>query len=255
MYPNVTFLSLDLYAWFLVLGAVAAIVIARVLADKKQIPAKLQNICYLIAALSIVSGYGFAVLFQAVYNFCSRGVFEINRETGATFYGGLIGGGAVFLVLYFTLVKKLCGNTVTEQLNSVTGIAACAVTLGHSIGRIGCLMAGCCYGIETDSWIGIYLPAIDARVIPTQLIEAVFLFLLFLALCVLLFRTKINGFAVYLVAYGVFRFTIEFWRGDDRGSFLGAFLSPSQIWSIVFILTGIVLLVWQAVKRNRQALR
>ena len=46
--------------------------------------------------------------------------------------------------------------------------------------------------------------------------------------------------SLYLVAYGVFRFLIEFIRGDDRGKFIGA-LSPSQFWSIGMVVLGIAL--------------
>lgn len=250
MFPEVTFLQLTLYDWLVLLGVVAALVVFRVFADRKRIPAKLQNACLIIGCVAIFLGYGFAVLFQAAYDFTKRGEFVINMNTGSTFYGGLIGGAAVFLVLYFTVAKKICGSLVTEHWNSVSGVAACAITIGHAIGRIGCLMAGCCYGKESP--YGIYLPAVGAKVIPTQLIESIFLFLLFLALCAVLFRTKLNGLSLYLVAYGIFRFVIEFWRADDRGASIIPALSPSQVWSVVLFLIGVASFVVISVRARRK---
>ncbi len=252
MFPEVRFLQLDLYTWLSVAGIIAALVIFRVYSDKKQVPAKLQNVCLVLILASIAIGYGFAILFQAVYDFTKSGKFVIDTQTGMTFYGGLIGGSAVFLILYFTVAKKVCGGEIFRHLNSVSGVAACAISLGHSLGRIGCLMAGCCYGRETDSWIGIYLPAVGAKVIPTQLIESIFLLLLFFALTALLFRTRINGFSVYLIAYGIFRFVIEFFRADDRGGSVIPWLSPSQVWSVILFAVGTAVLVTLLVRDARR---
>ena len=250
MLPDVKFLGLYLYDWAITLGVVAALIIFRIYADKKHISARLQNFCYLSGIASVILGYGCAVLFQAVYDFVSSGEFHLNSSTGATFYGGLIGGASVFLLLYFTLGRKLCGQEIFENFRSVCGCASCGIVFAHAIGRIGCLMAGCCYGMETNSIFGMYLPAIGKTVIPTQLYESVFLFLLFGVLTTVFFKTKLNCLYIYMIAYGVFRFLIEFLRADDRGAFIPS-LSPSQAWSIILFLSGIGLLVWDAL-RNRK---
>ena len=114
MFPEVRFLQLDLYAWLSVIGIVAALVVFRIYSDKKQISAKLQNICLALILVSVAVGYGFAVLFQALYDFTKSGEFVINTQTGMTFYGGLIGGGAVFLALYFTVERNFGGGGVRD---------------------------------------------------------------------------------------------------------------------------------------------
>lgn len=252
MFPDVTFLQLDLYAWCLVIGVIAALVVARVYADKRGVAPKMLNLCILSATLAIVAGYGFAILFQAVYNATENGKFSLETDTGKTFYGGLIGGAAVFFLLYFTLVRKFCPQDVKKEFGNALGIGACSVAIAHAIGRMGCFFNGCCYGKETDSWIGIYFESIHRTVIPTQLIEAIFLFLLFALLSFLLFRTKINPMYVYLVLYGVFRFVIEFWRDDERGASFIPALSPSQVVSLVCVLLGGALLVYDFVRSRRQ---
>ncbi len=251
MFPDVYFLGLDLYYWCLLLGIVAAFVVARIYADRLQVPVKLQNLVFIVAFFAIFLGYGSAVLFQAVYDFVETGSFVLGKNTGATFYGGLLGGAAVFLIGYLLVGKKLLGSLPLTHVREVTGFAACSVAIAHAIGRVGCLMVGCCYGVPSDGPFAIYQPAVGAKVVPTQLIEAVFLFLLFIALTVLLFKTKISCLGVYLSVYGVFRFILEFWRGDDRGAFIGA-LSPSQFWAIALFLAGVAVILLFALKEKKK---
>ena len=67
-----------------------------------------------------------------------------------------------------------------------------------------------------------------------------FLIALGLIMALLYFRFKFNyNFAVYAIAYGIWRFLLEFIRADDRGQFIGSALTPSQIWSIVMVLIGV----------------
>ena len=80
--------------------------------------------------------------------------------------------------------------------------------------------------------------------IPTQLYEALFLFALFAVLSVLYFKRSNILMQIYLIAYGVWRIIIEFFRDDHVGVLVkGSILTPSQWQSIVFILVGIALLV------------
>lgn len=251
MFPDVKFLTLTLYEWCFLIGVLAALVVARVYADKLKISAKLQNFGIISAVVSILAGYGFAILFQAVYDFIETGTYTFDQTTGVTFYGGLIGGAAVFLLLWFTLVRKFCGKEAIDLFPKALGIGACSIAIAHSIGRVGCLMAGCCHGAVTDSWIGIWHPHLQAKVVPTQLLEAIFLLELFFLLTWLLFRTKVNGIAVYMVAYGVFRFVIEFERADPRGALIPG-LSPSQVWSIVLFVIGAAYLIAAHIVRKKR---
>ena len=110
-----------------------------------------------------------------------------------------------------------------------------AFPLFHGFGRIGCFMAGCCYGVKLATpaeLFGIF--TLDR--LPVQLIEAGFEFLLF---AVLLFcekkQAKTDTLQIYLITYAIFRFCIEFFRGDAiRGIFLG--FSTAQ-WVSLAIIT------------------
>ena len=102
MYPyDILFDGFNLYVLFITLGVIAALVVFRILADKNKFPAGLQNLVLIGAVISVVVGYCFAVLFQGVYNAFETGKFVINGNTGATFYGGLIGGAGTMLLIFF----------------------------------------------------------------------------------------------------------------------------------------------------------
>jgi phosphatidylglycerol:prolipoprotein diacylglycerol transferase len=117
-----------------------------------------------------------------------------------------------------------------------------AVILPFSIatGRIGCLMAGCCLGIESDGPLAMRA-ADDVLRVPAPLLEIVFHVLAGVVLLQLLRRGALRGrlFALYLVGYGGFRFGSEFWRVTEK-AFAG--LSAYQWMALAMIVAGAVAL-------------
>ena len=250
MYPHPLFLNVTLYEIFLTLGILAAFFLADQMAIKSGFSVRLQRFFIVAIPLTIVLGFGGAVLFQAFYNFMDTGVFVINSGTGMTFYGGLVFGILAFLLIWFVGGKLFFkeGENV-KKFGAVADIAACVVPLAHGLGRFGCFFAGCCHGSETDAWYGVNMltEAGWKKVVPVQLFEAVFLLALSAALLWLFFSAKKeNGkirrfplLPVYAVVYGIWRFFIEYARADDRGATVVSFLSPSQLIAIVLIAAGI----------------
>jgi phosphatidylglycerol---prolipoprotein diacylglyceryl transferase len=167
-------------------------------------------------------------------------------RSGGVFYGGLI--AAVTVALLYLRKHKL-------PLWTTTDVFAPGIALGHVVGRLGCLMAGCCFGRPTSvPWaITFRDPAAFANVgtplgvplHPTQLYEAgaEALILVFL----LAFERRGRPFPgrtfwSYLLLYGVSRFIIEFYRGDNRGLVFDV-LSTSQFVSVMLVPLAIVMLV------------
>lgn len=196
------------------------------------------------------TGFGLfsAMLFQSVYNYIADpdAGFKLG---GMTFIGGLIGGVVSFLAvwnLYMYVVRprtkiKWLNAEMNATLTDALPFIPIAITIAHAFGRFGCFWAGCCYGLKTDAWYGLPCAASHSgNYIPTQLFEMFFLIALGVAMAILYFKFKFNyNFAVYAIAYGIWRFIIEYIRADERGQFLGTALSPSQFWSIVMVLLGV----------------
>ena len=167
-------------------------------------------------------------------------------RSGGVFYGGLI--AAVVVALLYLRRHKL-------PLWTTTDVFAPGIALGHVVGRLGCLMAGCCFGRPTSvPWaVTFHNPAAAANVgtplgvalHPTQLYEAgaEALILAFL----LAFERRGRPFPgrtfwSYMLLYGVSRFIIEFYRGDSRGMVFDV-LSTSQFLSVILVPLSIAMLV------------
>ena len=207
------------------------------------------------------TGFGIfsAMLFQATYNYIANPSRGFILGDSMTFIGGLIGGVVSFLSVYWLYIYvvapktkvKLLQNNMNATLTDALPFIPIGIAIAHSFGRLGCFFGGCCYGIKTDSWIGMYCAKdynpltgsvfMGDKVLPTQLFECIFLALLAAAMLILYFKFKFNyNFGVYAVAYGIWRFIIEYFRADARGVLIpGVPLYPSQIWSIVMVLLGI----------------
>jgi phosphatidylglycerol:prolipoprotein diacylglycerol transferase len=166
-------------------------------------------------------------------------------RSGGVFYGGLI--AAVAVALWYLRRHRMPMWTVTD-------VFAPGIALGHVIGRMGCLFAGCCFGRETDvPWaITFHNPyaaenvgtPLNVPLHPTQLYEAG----AELLILVLLLTTEKKGrpfpgrtFWGYMFLYGVSRFIIEFYRGDTRGT-VGMF-STSQFLSLIIVPLSIIMLI------------
>ncbi|MDD3382577.1 MAG: prolipoprotein diacylglyceryl transferase [Bacilli bacterium] len=190
------------------------------------------NQILVVLVLSLILAYVGAVLFDLIFHFIETGEFKLY---GLTFFGGLFFGVIAFVVLSKFMLKEE-KNNVLNLLNIFT----LPLLIAHAIGRLGCFMAGCCYGVTTTSFLGVHFPHLEegVKVLPTQLFEMVFLIGLFI---VLKYIVKKKEFMIYAISYGAFRFLIEFLRGDDRGSFI--IISPSQFLSIILIVFGIVLII------------
>lgn len=250
MYPYNIIGNIDLYDFLLALGVVVAIIVFRIVSDKTKVGARLFNFTLICALCAIVAGLGFSVLFQAFYNIEERGAFIIDKQTGATFAGGLIGGALTFIAVYFIFGKK-ADEDYKNQFGKIADCAACAIPAGHAIGRIGCLMDGCCYGRPTESFIGIYMHNLGRKVVPTQLFEAIFLALLASVLLCLIIKKSAPTMAIYLISYGVWRFAIEFFRDDYRGTSLIPFLTPSQLVAVLMFIIGAALLAWRLLMKKK----
>ncbi len=169
-------------------------------------------------------------------------IFKI-WEGGLVFYGGLLACMAVA-----TVYAHKQGWT----LRKAGDLLMPSVALGHAVGRLGCLMAGCCYGRPAghEAWWTLVFPATELGLapagiplIPSQLMESLAELCLFGVLVLIRRRKKFEGqvFLSYLILYAVVRSILEMFRGDKvRGFLIPDLLSTSQFISLLVILFCIV---------------
>jgi len=171
-------------------------------------------------------------------------IFSLARS-GGVFYGGLI--AAVLVSFWYMRRQKM-------PLWLTCDVFAPGIALGHAIGRVGCLFAGCCYGRPTtlpwgiqfsDSFAASYVGTpLGVHLHPTQLYEAGAELLILVVLLVSERRGRPYAgrtFWIYGLLYGLSRFVVEFFRGDERGGLLG--VSTSQVISLILVPLSVILLV------------
>lgn len=227
----------DTYSLMMLLGVIVCFILLNIYGKKRKLEEKYVYDIMLCGCVSIAIGLGSAALFQIIFDLLKD---SANIRFGAmTFYGGLIGGVIAFIVIFKYWLKKFYPNS---SLNDILPIAPACITVAHGFGRIGCFMAGCCYGKETSSILGVTFPGMTHSVYPTQLFEAIFLLILAVILFILAYKKFFKyNMCIYLLSYGIFRFMLEFLRGDNRGVTL--LLSPSQWISIIAIIISIILFI------------
>ena len=245
-------ISIYMYGICIAVGILACMIVFYFYTKKKNMDSDLQDFIFVVAIVSIAAGFLFAKLFQAFYNYLETGTFDFDRA-GITVMSGVMGGAGVFLALYFGFgvfaFKGKKKGLHIKQFNKVFCVAPCCITIAHAFGRIGCLMAGCCHGkyLGREYVVGGILMK-HGYYVPTQLYEALFLFALFAVLSVLYFKNYNFTMHVYLIAYGVWRMFIEFFRDDARGAVVLG-LYPSQWTSIIFIILGVALFVFYKIRK------
>lgn len=229
------------YGLMIALGFLACVVMAMYRAKKY----KLESEAILdIALFGIIAGFVGSKLLYIIVEFPSflKNPMQVLGSEGFVVYGGIMAG--VLAGVIYCRVKKLAFFKYFD-------LAAPSIALAQGFGRIGCFLAGCCYGRETDAWFGVTFPEksmapAGVKLIPTQLLSSVGDFIIVIIL--LLFHNKKKSRrdgdvgALYMLLYGAGRFVIEFFRSDDRGT-VGV-LSTSQAISVVIVIGAVVLSGW-----------
>ena len=247
MYPKIGFL--DSYSLMIFIGVIFVIVFIEIYGKKKQLDRLLVSYIEINGVIAVILGLVGANLFQNLYNFIEN-PSSFSWSWSMTFYGGLIFGVISFLCGYFLVIRNKFGPCLKEH---ILAFAPSCIAIGQGFGRIGCFLAGCCYGRETTSWIGVKFPGMESKVIPTNLMEAIFMIILAIVLLFIALKKGKYSLPMYLFSYSIWRFVIEFYRGDHRGELIKG-LSPSQFWSIILFIIGIGYVIYLYIDSNKIAL-
>lgn len=237
------------YGLMIGIGIIAAYLVAEYRAKKKELDS--DSIFYLTlwCAAGGILGAKLLYYITQLKEIAADPSLLLDVANGFVVYGGIIGG---ILAGYL-----FCKRNKLEFLKYFDLVMP-SIALAQGFGRIGCFLAGCCYGKETSCAAGIifshseYAPN-GIRLLPTQLISSGLNFLHFLVLIILAKRVRADGqiAGFYLIFYSAGRFILEFYRGDlIRGS-VGS-LSTSQFISIFLFLAGCVIVAVTGIKSRQR---
>ncbi len=174
-------------------------------------------------------------------------------EGGLVFYGGLIGA---------VLVSILYARKHAIPFFKIADVFTPAIALGHAIGRLGCIAAGCCYGKPAPAWFPLSfvypsgpnaLAPAGIELYPVQLFESLAEGLIFLFLIWFRKKKKFEGevFLLYIIIYPVLRAILEIFRGDEiRGFVIDGVLSTSQFIGMIWVV--IATFVWLKILRGKK---
>lgn len=235
-------LTVFTYGFLLAVAFLAAIAMSgREARRVGQSATQIYDLCfYLVVAALVGSRLGQILLEWPRYWAHPLDMVKV-WDGGLAFQGGLL--LALIVAFLFMLWHRL-------SIWGTLDILAVGVPLGHSIGRIGCLMAGCCYGRPTTlPWAVTFthpetLGPRGVPVHPTQLYESLLYLGVFGVILWLRKRKRFQGelFGTYLLLAGLARFGVEFFRGDDRGPLILAGMPVTQVIALITMLVGALLL-------------
>lgn len=169
-------------------------------------------------------------------------------KPGYMLHGGLAGGTVMLFV-----ISSITGHPALTLLDGT----AFALPLGEAIARLGCFVYGCCWGRPTSSRFGVRYTSKESKVVrcaphlenvkihPAQLYALVVYLGLFVVLYAMLPYLPFDGFltAVYLISHSVIRYSLEYFRQDDRGKLWGK-LTHTNLYSGIMVVLGGVILAW-----------
>jgi len=192
-----------------------------------------RDVIYDLVFWVVISGICGARLFYVGLNlefFMAQPLEILMLQKGGLAWQGSFAGGLAGTIIF----TRKHGLALWPLLDT----AAPYIALGHAIGRIGCLLNGCCYG-KAAAW-GLYFPVWEERLIPTQLFMSLAQLFIFFLLRLFQRREGFQGrvFVLYLLFSSIERFGIEFFRADHE-LYFGLSIFQYVCVSIFFIALAI----------------
>ena len=235
------------YGLMIAIGIVVALLVGDKRAGKKGLNGELV---YPMTLFAVVFGFFAARILFIITEWKNFIKAPIDYITGSGFvvFGGIIGG--IITIYVYCKIKKV--NPVDYMDLMVPSVA-----LAQGLGRIGCFLAGCCYGRETDAWWGItftrsHFAPNGVSLIPTQLIMSLGDFIIagLLFLYLSKDRKRLQPTCVYIALYSIGRFGVEFLRNDYRGNI--GILSTSQFIGIFTLIAAVAAYIFLVPVLNKE---
>lgn len=240
------------YGFFIVVGAILGVTYVAI-QSKKQFNLSFDKVNSLFLLLLISAFIGGKVfLFFEDPEFYASNFSKLLSGRGFVFFGSLL-----FCIPAMLIFFKI-NNLPKLPMLDIMAITTCIV---HFFGRLGCLMAGCCHGIEWHGPLSVIftdpncLAPLNTPLHPTQIYSMTGILSILLVLLIVKRNKKFDGqlFILYLMLYAVVRMVIEIFRGDiSRGFVIDDLLSHSQFISLIVLIVAGYFYYKLGKKTNRQ---
>lgn len=246
-------LTIHTYGVFVALGFIAGILVTVKLGkDQGLQPQQVMDMAFVIILWAIIGSR----LLYILINFSYYRAHPLDAlkiwQGGLVFSGGLV---AVAGAMAWYLRRHRLSFWATGDL------WAPALALGQAVGRIGCFMAGCCYGKPTELPWGIVfshphtLAPQNIPLHPTQVYSSFGGFLIFVILIIIHAKRKFDGqvFVWYLILHSTARLLVERFRGDERGLIPGTEMTLTQMLATVILVLAVAALFCLKSRQERKA--
>ncbi len=231
------------YGVMIVLAVVAAIGISLLEAKRKGFS---QDVIWDVALWAVIGGIVGARLLHIIdqWNYYMLHPEELLNFAGLAVWGAVL--GALIAIGIYVFIKKI-------SFWKLGDIIAPGAIMAQAIGRVGCLINGCCYGDTCDLPIAVtynnpnsYAPQ-GVPIYPTELMHLVWNLIGFGILWALRKRMKPDGqlFMLYIIVFGVGDFVVHFFR-EGTPYFLG--LQQAQVVDLIMVPTALIILIVRAVR-------
>lgn len=244
-------LTLHTYGLLIAIGFVAGLIVAVRIGKRHGIDSQhIMDLGLLLIISGVIGSRIVYVLMNASYYLENPlDIFKL-WQGGLVFSGGLL--GAVIAGFFYIRRHRL-------NIWLMGDVFAPAIAIAQAIGRIGCFMAGCCYGRLTYVPWGVTFTNPDSMaplnipLHPTQLYDSFSNFMIFVIVMILGAKKKFNGqvFIWFLILHSTARLLIERFRGDDRGILPGTEWTMTQFITILILFSAIGLLFYLRSGRDK----
>jgi phosphatidylglycerol:prolipoprotein diacylglycerol transferase len=243
-------LTIHTYGLFVALGFAVALLVTIKIGKAQGLESPLiMDMGFIIILCAIIgSRLGYVLLNLSQYVRHPLDFFKI-------WEGGLVFSGGIVLVV---LVMSWYFKHYNLPYWKTADLWAPGMAIGQAIGRIGCFMAGCCYGQPTDvKWCVVFthpksLAPLNVCLHPTQLYSSLAGFIIFAVLMLLTAKKRFDGqvFIWLIILHSLARLFIERFRGDYRGLIPGTDMSVTQLTTLLLLIAAVTALF--VVKSRRE---
>lgn len=222
MYPNIIIGNVIFPSWYAMLFMGAAITVAAVIYLRPAGFSFSRKDIFIASILVVLASlFGSRLLFLILHRKANYTLSDFfSYQGGFAYFGGLV--LSIITLWVYTAVKK-------KRLAELLDYGMPFLMLSQVFVRIGCLLAGCCYGKTTNVFWGVTFKPVDNLIRhPTQAYEAILLVIIYIISRSIYFRKKnIYGYTTFftLMLYGTGRFFIEYLRTDSPVIFLNLTLA------------------------------